>query len=212
MGKRIFWLLLLGVAIVCGWYFYKHHQEEVRLANGDVSCDGCMTPEEHERFLKENARGTVDTQSERNTSTQQDPPADSQAVGAGAPAGTAAPSTPTNGTNAGANPSPAATTVPVVETPANQTVAKTRAPAAAGGTYSTGSASLPEGSPPAGDSLSPNAPNGTVFAAKGSYQWYRQGNLTWRVDTVSGRSCIIYATMEEWRKQIVYSHGCGRSA
>jgi hypothetical protein len=65
---------------------------------------------------------------------------------------------------------------------------------------------------PTSDSQSPNAPNGMRFGGSGNYQWYRQGNLTWRIDTASGRSCIIYATMEEWRKQIVYSHGCGRNA
>jgi len=62
------------------------------------------------------------------------------------------------------------------------------------------------------DSQSANAPNGMRFGGTGTYQWYRQGNLTWRIDTASGRSCIIYATLEEWRKQIVYSHGCGRNA
>jgi hypothetical protein len=65
---------------------------------------------------------------------------------------------------------------------------------------------------PARDSEPPNAPNDMRFAGSGTYQWYRQGNLTWRIDTTTGRSCIIYATMEEWRKQIVMSHGCGRTA
>ncbi len=62
------------------------------------------------------------------------------------------------------------------------------------------------------DSRSPNAPNDLRFAGSGAYQWYRQGNLTWRIDTATGRSCIVYATLEEWQKQIVYTHGCGRSA
>ena len=66
--------------------------------------------------------------------------------------------------------------------------------------------------PPAYDTVAPNPPNGTVFAGKGAYQWYRQGNLTWRVDSVTGRACIAFATMDEWQKQIVMSHGCGRSA
>lgn len=64
---------------------------------------------------------------------------------------------------------------------------------------------------PATDTLAPNAPNGLAFAGTGAYQWYRQGDLTWRVDTKTGASCIDYATMEEWRKPIVYSHGCGSS-
>ena len=60
------------------------------------------------------------------------------------------------------------------------------------------------------DSLPPNAPNGAAFAGTGAYQWYRQGDLTWRVDTKSGASCVDYATIEEWSKPLVYSHGCGR--
>jgi hypothetical protein len=48
------------------------------------------------------------------------------------------------------------------------------------------------------------------FGGSGAYVLYRQGDLTYRVDTVTGSSCIAFATMEEWRKPIVYSHGCGR--
>ena len=59
------------------------------------------------------------------------------------------------------------------------------------------------------DTIAPNPPNGLAFAGTGAYQWYRQGDLTWRVDSKSGASCIDYATMEEWSKPIVYSHGCG---
>ncbi len=61
------------------------------------------------------------------------------------------------------------------------------------------------------DTIAPNPPNGLAFAGTGPYQWYRQGDLTWRIDSKSGASCIDYATMEEWSKPIVYSHGCGGS-
>ncbi len=64
---------------------------------------------------------------------------------------------------------------------------------------------------PVRDTISPNAPNGMAFGGTGKFQWYRQGNLTWRIDTASGSSCIAFATMEEWRKAIVISHGCGNS-
>jgi len=50
--------------------------------------------------------------------------------------------------------------------------------------------------------------NRAVFAGKGRYQLYRQGNLTWRLDTDNGRTCILFATEEEWHKQRVFSHGC----
>ena len=63
---------------------------------------------------------------------------------------------------------------------------------------------------PVADSVAPNPPNGMVFAGSGAYQWYRQGNITWRVDSKSGRACIAFATMEEWQKSIVINSGCGR--
>jgi hypothetical protein len=63
-------------------------------------------------------------------------------------------------------------------------------------------------SAPAADSISPNPTNGTTFAGTGKFQVYRQGNLTWRLDTETGHSCILFATMEEWKKPIVNSHGC----
>ena len=60
-----------------------------------------------------------------------------------------------------------------------------------------------------GDSISANPPNGTVFAGRGRYQLYRQGDLTWRLNTETGQTCIIFATDDEWRKPRVYRAGCG---
>ncbi len=57
---------------------------------------------------------------------------------------------------------------------------------------------------PASDTISPNPPNGEVFAGKGRYQLYRQGNITWRLDTDTGRACVIFATDAEWKKPRVY--------
>jgi len=62
---------------------------------------------------------------------------------------------------------------------------------------------------PVSDTIAPNPPNGLAFGGTGKFQWYRQGNLTWRVNTTSGSTCIAFATMEEWQKPIVSSHGCG---
>ena len=64
---------------------------------------------------------------------------------------------------------------------------------------------------PTVDTLSPNAPAGMAFGGSGKFQWYRQGNLTWRINTQSGSSCIAFATMDEWQKPIVYQHGCGNA-
>lgn len=62
---------------------------------------------------------------------------------------------------------------------------------------------------PATDTIPANPTNGMVFAGTGRYQLYRQGSITWRLDTDSGHTCIVFATDEEWRKARVYSHGCG---
>jgi hypothetical protein len=61
---------------------------------------------------------------------------------------------------------------------------------------------------PVGDSIGPNPPNGMVFSGKGKYQLYRQGDLTWRLNTETGQTCIIFATDEEWKKWKVYRAGC----
>lgn len=63
-------------------------------------------------------------------------------------------------------------------------------------------------SAPAMDSQQPNAVNGSRFAGSGKYQVYRQGNITYRVDTESGQECVLLATDEEWRKPRVYERGC----
>jgi hypothetical protein len=50
-----------------------------------------------------------------------------------------------------------------------------------------------------------------TFSGSGRYQLYRQGNITWRLDTETGKSCVIFATDEEWRKPRVYHAGCGKN-
>jgi hypothetical protein len=62
---------------------------------------------------------------------------------------------------------------------------------------------------PVGDTISANPPNGMTFAGRGKYQVYRQGNITWRVNTETGQTCVLFATDEEWKKPRVYHAGCG---
>ena len=64
---------------------------------------------------------------------------------------------------------------------------------------------------PVTDSIPANPTNGAIFAGTGRFQVYRQGNLTWRLNTDTGSTCILFATDEEWRKAVVYDHGCGNS-
>jgi cytoskeletal protein RodZ len=62
---------------------------------------------------------------------------------------------------------------------------------------------------PATDTISANPPNGMKFAGQGKYQVYRQGNITWRLNTETGQTCVLFATDEEWKKPRVYHSGCG---
>ncbi|HXE09396.1 MAG TPA: hypothetical protein VN612_15945 [Acidobacteriaceae bacterium] len=64
---------------------------------------------------------------------------------------------------------------------------------------------------PTSDSIPRNPPNGLIFAGAGKYQLYRQGDITWRLNTNTGRSCIIFATDTQWAKVRVWESGCGAS-
>jgi hypothetical protein len=65
--------------------------------------------------------------------------------------------------------------------------------------------------PPKADSISRNPPNGMIFAGTGKYQLYRQGDITWRLNTDTGQACVLFATDAEWRKPRVFQQGCGGS-
>ena len=65
--------------------------------------------------------------------------------------------------------------------------------------------------PPASDSISRNPPSGMIFSGSGLYQLYRQGDITWRLNTDTGDACILFATDAQWRQWRVYQHGCGAS-
>jgi len=65
--------------------------------------------------------------------------------------------------------------------------------------------------PPASDTIDRNPPNGMVFAGTGHMQVYRQGNITWRINTDNGQVCVLFATDREWRKPRVYNAGCNKS-
>jgi hypothetical protein len=92
------------------------------------------------------------------------------------------------------------------ERPASTSESEQDAPAkpAAGGTMT---AEVPQT-----DTIPPQPPNGVAFASKGRFEVYRQGNLTWRIDTETGAACVLFATNEEWRKPQVYRHGCASGA
>jgi hypothetical protein len=63
---------------------------------------------------------------------------------------------------------------------------------------------------PASDTISRNPPNGIVAAGSGKFELYRQGDLTFRLNTETGDACVLFATQAEWRKSLVYEHGCNK--
>jgi hypothetical protein len=63
--------------------------------------------------------------------------------------------------------------------------------------------------PPSADTNTRNPPNGMIFAGRGKYQLYRQGDITWRLNTDTGQACILFATDAEWSQPRVYQQGCG---
>jgi hypothetical protein len=168
MVKRILAMLLLILVVLAIYLGYKHRQEARQLADGEIRCVGCMSPEEKARFEKRNALEASDSQAKAKVNIA--PATDFPAA-------------------------PSAT----IQTPPPE--AGSRPIEASGSSNGL----------PASDSLSPDPPNGVIFSGKGSYQWYRQGNLTWRLNTKTGASCVAFATLDEWQNPIVAHHGCSRT-
>jgi len=47
-----------------------------------------------------------------------------------------------------------------------------------------------------------------TFTGSGKYQLYRQGDITWRLNTETGWACVLFATDAQWHKTRVYQNGC----
>ena len=205
MVRTIIAVLILLLILYVGYHFWWVPREHAMQAdNGSYTCTGCLTGEAKERFLRENSGETADGASERKDESAR---VAAEEAAAGTTVGpNSAPAPYNNGT-----PGTSTMVAPSYPSAGPSYPSATNAPAPPPNSVPTTTYNS-MGAPPPGDTLSPNPPNGMVFAGKGSYQWYRQGDITWRVDTITGRSCIIYATMEEWQKQIVMRHGCGRAA
>jgi hypothetical protein len=206
MVRNIILLVIVAALLYFGYYEWQQNRKNDAIDSGDVTCQGCMTPDQKARFAKENSGDTPDGNSEHKPTSAR-VAAEEAVTGSTAPQSTGISSmTPPpagfpNGTG-----STTASSQPVI-------VPTTPDAGAVPGGVSTGSAgSYPGSGYPSTDSQSPSATNGMRFAGSGSYLVYRQGDITYRLDTQTGHSCVIYATMEEWRKPIVMSHGCGRTA
>jgi hypothetical protein len=194
MARNILLLVVLAGVLFVGYKFWQTQQEKVRIESGDITCQGCLEGDAKARYEREDHGETADGGSEHKNETARQ--AAERAVAG------------TNGTAQGAYSGPGATSssmVPPAENYDAQGVGAGQPP------VQVPTAGQPGGVPMT-DSQAANAPNGQRFAGSGAYLVYRQGNITYRLDTTTGRSCIIYATMEEWRKPIVMSNGCGRTS
>lgn len=208
MVRKIVAGLVLVLLVYLGWNWYKVRSDKTRLDSGEFTCQGCLEGEAKARYLSDNAGETPASSSDRKpTSASFAAQQTNMGITPAAPASIApmlAPLNPTDSTGTSSMVAPPSTlTLPTSDTGSNI--------AAAAPTNIAQSSSRNMDAPPAADSASPNPQNNAHFRGAGSFEWYRQGNITWRVDTTTGHSCIVYATMEEWRKQIVLNHGCGRN-
>lgn len=107
-----------------------------------------------------------------------------------------------------AKPLPPAPTQPAADEIATTATPQPAAPAA-GPQAPSESAPSQAATPPSSDSIPRNPPNGLAFAGSGKFQLYRQGDITWRLNTQSGEACILFATDAQWRVHRVYQAGCG---
>lgn len=210
MVRKIVAGLVLVLLAYLGWNWNKVRSDKTRLDSGEFTCQGCLEGEAKARYLSENAGETPAGSSEpKSVSASFAAQRTIMGTTAAAPATIApmlAPLNPTDSAGISSMVAPPSTfTVATSDTGSNIAAA---APAP---TSIAQSSSSNMDAAPAADSASPNPQNNVHFRGAGSFEWYRQGNITWRVDTTTGQSCIVYATMEEWRKQIVLKHGCGRN-
>jgi hypothetical protein len=213
MVRNILILLLLGFLVWFGYHEWTTRSDSAQAGGGDYTCDGCLTGDAKTRFLKENSGETADGNSDHKNATAR--VAAEEAINGTSPTIPPSPTTAGSpGTSSMVPPSDGLTyATPVAG--GNGTFLLNGAPNATTSTPSVPiipapTAGLPLDAP-THDSQGPNAPNGMRFSGSGSYQWYRQGDLTYRVDTTTGKSCIIYATRRQWRDPLVFNNGCGRT-
>ncbi len=107
-------------------------------------------------------------------------------------------------------PAPAASPVPPPSQPAPIGPSAVSTPASAKPSSPEPGASKPSAaaSAPAADTIARNPPNGMLFTGSGKYQLYRQGDITWRLNTDTGWACVLLATDAQWRRPRVYQQGC----
>ena len=189
--RRIFTIILAVVVICLLIWVWKTHN------TSNVFGDGAIVEHNSNSSNDQSAMNNgVTTDLDGNTEahptpSRSDDPGTINTVPVGS-TGTQSSSTPTMGT-------------PMTQTP---TPTQPNPVSAPGGLAARSPVLGPAAPPPTSDSLSPNPPNRVAFGGTGKYMWYRQGDVTWRVNSDTGASCVAFATMQEWARPIIYQNGC----
>jgi len=97
---------------------------------------------------------------------------------------------------------------PSAPVPANQPDASTQPTKPQEAASNTGRPGGSISALPASETITRNSPNGIAVAGSGKFQLYRQGDMTFRMNTETGQACVLFATDAQWRKPLVYDHGC----
>ena len=195
--RRIFITVLLVVLFIvaCAWVWNHVHNGGSTFGDGAVVQNGSNSSTDS--AMNSGVTTDLDGNTEAHpTPSRSDEPGTINTVpvgssGSQSTSGSTAAPTPTMGTPMGATSGTAPSPV-----------------SAPGGLTARQPVLGPAAPPPTNDSIAPNPPNRVAFGGTGKYMWYRQGDLTWRVNSDTGASCIAFATMQEWSRPIVYQNGC----
>jgi hypothetical protein len=194
MAKRIIWIVVAVIVVVGLYYWWTSNHDAETLSSGGVFSHDTLGNGSKSAM----DRGVV------SGSDIDGKPTDADSYG-GAVTYDNKPPAPKPAT------ATAGTGISTVNSSSASPQAVSQAPVVMPGSATTAATSSAPSSLPVSDTLTPNAPNGMAFGGGGKFQWYRQGNITWRINTQSGDTCIAFATMDEWQKPIVYTHGCGNA-
>ena len=190
--RRIFIIAVLVVLLIIGFVFVWNHVHSSGSVFGDGTVAHDSSSSNDQSAMNSGTTTDLDGNAAHPTPSRSDDPGtiNTEPVGSSGSSSTST-STPTMGTPMGST----GTTQPnPVSAPGGLTA---RQPVLGPGTP-----------PPTSDSIAPNPPDRVAFGGTGKYMWYRQGDLTWRVDSNTGASCIAFATLQQWSRPIVYQNGC----
>jgi hypothetical protein len=189
--RRIIIIILIVLVICAGYWVWRNHTTGVSFGDGTITATNSSSSSDESTM-----NNGVTTDLDGNTVAHPNPSrSDDPGTINTVPVGSTGTQSSTGSTTMG---TPMTSATPPQPSPVS----------APGGLTARAPVLGPRGPIPKSDSLSPNAPNGVGFAGTGKYMWYRQGDITYRVNSDTGARCIAFATMQQWSRPIVYQNGC----